>query len=200
MPRNWLLILWPSSMTTLKAALAVRISAMSRSSGSDVNPLPWKPATCVSCQSLLSPAAQDLGWRGPPIFSCLPWREHGAVTSYLQPSTQDGRHSGEGRLKQQLSVGQSRAGRPWLWERQEISALVFVPGMISPLAHWKPGLGASDLSWDGQTGQWGLGLVTRQEALDVLIRASACRAYSSRDCFMAVIPEKGFRAAEGDAR
>lgn len=37
-----------------------------------------------------------------------------------------------------------------------ISALVFVPVVISTLALGKPGLGASDLSWDGQTGQGGL--------------------------------------------
>lgn len=37
-----------------------------------------------------------------------------------------------------------------------ISALVFLPGVISLLALGKPGLGASDLSWDGQTGQGGL--------------------------------------------
>lgn len=37
-----------------------------------------------------------------------------------------------------------------------ITALVFVPGVISPLTLGKPGLGASDLSWDGQTGQGGL--------------------------------------------
>lgn len=91
---------------------------------------------------------------------------------------------------------------PFLPNYSVISALVFVPGTISPLALGRPGLGASDLSWDGQTGQGELVTCHEASACSAVrhIRASACRVYSSRDCSMAVILEKSFRAIEKCAR
>lgn len=122
-----------------------------------MHPLPGKLGPPVN----LITVDRDLGRHGPPTFS---WGGNGVgVTACCS--------GGDALRRQKIEtaafLGQSalrRAGSPWLWEGQETSTLVFVPGMISPLAHRKPGLGASDLSWDGQTRQRGQRLVTGQEA------------------------------------
>ena len=196
-------------MAVLKAAPAMTVGVMSGSPGSDVHTLPWKPATCVHCHcqgpATCAPCQQARTWVNMDLLpsAVCPWEK---VECVAQPHAQDGMHLGEGRLKQKLCwAGQpawSRAGSPWLWERQEISALVFVPGTISHQTHRKPGLSALELSWDSQTGQRGWWHARRllHAAECVNIHASACRVYSSRDCFMAIIPEKEFGATERYAR